>query len=109
MNSRSKGKRGELELAEFLREHGHTARRGQQYSGTETSADIVCETLEGVHIECKRTESGNPYNWLAQAIRDSAGNKTPVVFHRRSRQDWIVVMRAEDFLNLKGSPDGQAL
>ena len=33
MNSRQKGKRGELELAKVLREHGYETRRGQQYSG----------------------------------------------------------------------------
>ena len=98
MNSRQKGKRGELELSEFLREHGYTARRGQQYSGTETSADIV--TSLPFHVECKRVEAGNPYDWLAQAIRDSAGKKVPVVFHKRNRRDWIVVLRAEDFMRM---------
>lgn len=101
MNSRQKGKRGELELVDFLKEHGFAdVRRGQQYSGTETSADIVCPSLLGVHIECKRVEAGNPFVWLAQAIRDAAGKKMPVVFHKRNRQDWIVVMRATDFLTL---------
>lgn len=33
MNSRNKGKNGELELASILREYGYNARRGQQYCG----------------------------------------------------------------------------
>jgi hypothetical protein len=33
MNSRNKGKRGELEAAKFLASEGFPARRGQQFSG----------------------------------------------------------------------------
>ena len=98
MNSRAKGKAGELELAAYLREHGVEARRGVQFSGGSDSPDVVTD-LPNIHIECKRTEYSSPYPWLGQAIRD-AGDKMPVVFHRRSRCDWIVVMRAEDFLKL---------
>ena len=47
--SRDKGKRGERELANALRNCGYETRRGQQYSGTETSADVV--GLPGIHIE----------------------------------------------------------
>lgn len=54
MNSRSKGARGERELAEKLREYGYTTRRGQQYSGANGDADVV--GVEGLHIECKRVE-----------------------------------------------------
>ena len=53
--SRNKGKVGERELAAALRAEGfESARRGQQYSGSETSADVV--GLPGIHIECKRVE-----------------------------------------------------
>ncbi len=102
LNSRAKGKRGELELAAYLREHGHQARRGQQFSGTETSADVVCASLPGVHLECKRVEAGNPYAWLDQAIRD-CGSKLPVVAHKRNRRDWIAVLRFDDLLKLLGT------
>ena len=97
LNSRAKGKSGELELAAFLRERGYEARRGQQFSGGADSPDVI--GIDGVHVEVKRVEAGNPYVWLDQAIRD-AGNKTPIVFHRRNRRDWIVVMRAEDAIAL---------
>ena len=100
INSRQKGKTGELELAHYLTDRGYPARRGQQYSGTETSADVVAEGLEDFHLECKRVEAGNLYNWLDQAIRDSAGKKTPIVAHRKSRHEWVAVMRLDDLLNL---------
>jgi Holliday junction resolvase len=98
MNSRAKGKAGELELAAFLRDHGIEARRGVQFSGGADSPDVVTD-LPNIHIECKRTESAGLYGWLGQAIRD-AGDKMPVVFHRRNNCKWVVVMRAEDFLKL---------
>ena len=41
MNSRQKGKGGELELAKLLRAYGYNARRGQQYSGISGDADVV--------------------------------------------------------------------
>lgn len=104
-NSRNKGKVGELELSAYFREHGyHEARRGVQYSGGGDSPDVV--GLPGFHVECKRTEQGNPYTFIAQAIRDSKGtDRVPVVFHRRNRCEWIVILRADDFLKLLPTPE----
>lgn len=100
MNSRQKGKRGELELAHFLTEHGFPARRGQQYSGTETSADVLAEGLEDYHLEGKRVQSFQLYAALQQAIEDGGGKKTPIVCHRRNNKEWVAVMRLEDLLAL---------
>lgn len=108
INSRTKGAVGERELAEFLRERGHTARRGQQFKGGVDSPDIVCETLPGFHLECKRVEAGNLYKWLAQSKRD-AGSKVPLVVHRRNRQEWVVILPLEDFLKLYGQRGNEAL
>lgn len=97
MNSRQKGKRGELELAAVLRAHGYSARRGQQYAGANGDADVV--GLPGVHIECKRVERLNLDAAMAQSIRDARAGELPVVAHRRSRQPWLVTMRLEDWLH----------
>jgi Holliday junction resolvase len=102
MNSRAKGKRGELELVEFLRGHGIEARRGQQYSGGVDSPDVVVPSLADFHFECKRVEAGNPYAWLAQATRDAKG-KIPIVAHKRNHEDWIAVLSLGDFLRLVGN------
>ncbi len=106
MNSRNKGKTGELELAAFLRDHGFEARRGQQFAGGGDSPDIV-SSLPGFHIECKRVESGSLYAWMDQAMRDAPVAHTPVVMHRRSRQPWVAILRLSDFLELvkKAYPD----
>jgi Holliday junction resolvase len=102
MNSRAKGKAGELELAAVLREHGFgEARRGAQYSGSNESPDVV--GLPGYHIECKRCEAGSLYTWLAQATRDSDGSgRVPVVIHRKSRQQWVAILPLTAFLRIAG-------
>lgn len=98
-NSRAKGKRGEIELAHKLREHGYSTRRGQQYSGTETSADVV--GLPGIHIECKRVEALNIYTAIMQAVHDTGeSGDLPAVFHRKNNQPWLVTMRLEEWLAL---------
>ena len=97
INSRAKGKTGELELAAFLREHGFDSRRGQQFKGGGDSPDVT--GIPGWHIECKRVEKGNLYGWIAQAERDNL-DKKPVVMHRRNHEEWVAIVRLEDFLEL---------
>ena len=99
INSRQKGAAGEREFAHALAEHGHTARRGQQFSGGTDSPDVVCDTLPEVHFEVKRVEAGNLYKWMKQAKRD-AGKKMPAVAHRKSKEDWVIVLTLTDFLDL---------
>jgi Holliday junction resolvase len=98
MNSNQKGKRGEREFAKFLSDRGYPARRGVQYSGGEDSPDVVCDRLSYIHLEVKRTERFTLYPYLAQAINDSGPTKTPVVAHRKSREEWVCILRAEDLL-----------
>lgn len=95
MNSRSKGKRGELEASkEWSKVMGGTARRGQQFSGGKESPDVV-SSHENLHLEVKRCEAGNPYRWMDQAVRD-AGEKVPVVLHRRNGREWLLIVRLAD-------------
>lgn len=105
MNSRAKGKTGELNLAKFLRSFGFNVRRGVQYSGINGDADLV--GIDGMHIECKYTKNGhgNTYEWLEQARRDAKEGEVPTVWHKKvSKQDrgnrWLVTLTAEDFIAL---------
>lgn len=99
MNSRAKGKVGELELAAFFREHGFDdARRGVQYKGGGDSPDVI--GLPGFHVEGKRVESGNLYTWLDQAKRDATPGNVPLVCHRRNRREWVAILPLEDFLRM---------
>jgi Holliday junction resolvase len=100
MNSRSKGKRGELEFAHYLQAAGYPARRGQQFSGGKESPDVICPALPDIHWEVKRTEAGNPYKWMAQAIRDAGRSKIPVVAHRRNGGEWLAIMPMAHLLSI---------
>ncbi len=98
MNSRQKGKRGELELAKILKNYGYEARRGQQYCGANGDADVV--GLPGVHIEVKRTERFKLYDAMEQAERDAREDEIPAVFTRKNNKNWLVCMRLEDFMGM---------
>jgi len=107
MNSKRKGKVGELELVTWLKARGLHAQRTQQYKGTPNSADVECQELKQLHIEVKRRESGNVYRWVSQAVSDAGSTRYPIVFHRRSRSLWHVTLRGDDFIAVvKGGSDG---
>jgi Holliday junction resolvase len=100
INSRSKGAKGERELAKILREYGYPCRRGQQYSGANGDADVV--GLPNIHIEVKRRERLEIYSAIAQAVRDAKNDEKPAVFHRKNECEWLVTMRLEDWMKLYG-------
>lgn len=99
MNSKQKGKRGELELANKLKEYGYDCRRTAQYNGKEldSKADVV--GLTGIHIECKRVERLNIDEAMEQAVRDCKG-EVPAVFHRKNGKDWKVTLGIDDFMKM---------
>lgn len=98
MNSRNKGKRGELEAAHLLQKYGYDARRGQQYSGSNGDPDVV--GLPGIHIEVKRVEKLNIDDALNQSIRDARDDEKPVVLHRKNRTEWKVTMQFTDWIEM---------
>lgn len=98
MNSRNKGKRGELQLAKKLGEFGFHCRRGQQFCGANGDADVV--GLPGIHIECKYVERLNILNAVAQAAHDALPGELPAVFHRKNHTEWLVTMRLTDWMQL---------
>lgn len=79
MNSRAKGKRGELMLVHELERLGMLARRGQQYAGA-YQADVLVEGL-GVHIEAKNTANIRMRDWVLQASRDAKGLPWAIMYH----------------------------
>lgn len=98
MNSRRKGKEGELALARKLKEYGYDVRRSQQYAGINGDADVV--GIEGLHIECKRCQQVRDEEFIKQAERDARENEVPVVMYRRNNEQWKVCMRLEDFMKI---------
>jgi len=99
INSKEKGKTGELEAAALIRKHGFTACRGQQFAGGSDSPDIV-HNIPGVHIEVKRREKLDIYAAMEQATEDRKSHEIPVVLHRRSRKQWLAVLPASDLLRI---------
>jgi Holliday junction resolvase len=108
MNSREKGKRGERQWRDELRANGYMARRGQQFSGSPDSPDVICDELDWLHFEVKAVERLNIENAMDQARRDcheraqksAKGRKVPVVAHRRRFCGWLVTMEAEAFFRM---------
>lgn len=97
INSRRKGKAGELEFAHLCKRYGFDARRGQQYSGVE-GKDVV--GLPGVHVEVKRVEKLNVSKAMEQARRDAGDGEMAIVAHRRNREQWLITMPAETWFEL---------
>ena len=98
--SQAKGRRGEIELAEYLREHGVTTARPGAALNFGTEADVV--GLNGLHIECKRHERVEVAKWYAQARADAERMKDgkPVVIFRQNRREWMVTLSLDDFLSM---------
>lgn len=102
INSKQKGNRYEREIASKLRDYGYDTRRTAQYCGnTGDASDVV--GLKGIHIEAKHQERIQIYDWMAQAIHDSAENgkgDIPAVFFRKNNAETLVCVRLDDFMKL---------
>lgn len=91
INSRRKGARAEVELAQIITAAGVPSRRAQQFCGRAGDADLTCKGLD-LHIEVKRTERLSISDAIAQAERDSGGRDW-VVIYRGSEMPWLVIQR----------------
>lgn len=103
--SQRKGRRGEIELSEKLREYGYDAAPGEALSFGGVP-DVT--GLPGVHIECKRRECPDVLAALQQAATDAArfGDGVPVVFWRKNRGKWVALLSLESFMELYQSGTG---
>jgi hypothetical protein len=97
VRSRDKGARGERDAAAAWNEvcpHA-MAYRGQQHSGTETSADLVTPGTPDLWIEVKRVEKLSIHKTVNKAA-EQCGSLTPCVLHRRNGEGWLLTCRLED-------------
>lgn len=107
INSKSKGKRGELEWVKVLQSHGFSAERGRQFKGGPDSPDVLSDA-PNIHWEVKRVQSLNLYKAIEQAKHDAGPDQTPVVAHRKNHEEWLITLPADAFLDLlkhKKRPD----
>lgn len=101
--SRRKGKRGELEACHALTElTGREWRRSaiQSRGGGAEAPDIVCGDLPRSHCEVKRGKAIGLWAALRQAERDASGDQLPWVLARRDREEWVVLVRLRDVVEL---------
>jgi Holliday junction resolvase len=84
-SERRKGIAGELEVRDVFRAHGFDCDRTPNSGGLRIRGDLIGTVP--VHVEVKRQERLQLWQWLAQAERD-AGAAAYVVAFRRSRGGW---------------------
>jgi len=97
--SKRKGKKGERAVANMLRDRGYEARRGVQYRGDTDSPDVVSE-IRDMHIEVKWVERLSVHVAMTQAKMDKNDNQFPTVWHKRRRDECLVTIPAEAFMDL---------
>jgi hypothetical protein len=99
-NSRNKGKVGEREAAKELGLIlGLALSRGAQHKGGPTSPDITLADgyhIPGLHFEVKRCENTSIKSWFKQAAKEAPDGSVPVIWHKKNRQDSVVMMRTHD-------------
>jgi Holliday junction resolvase len=92
-----KGRGGEGEVVELFEAAGFDAQRGSQRDG---EPDVVVEQAPWLWPEVKRTERLDLERALTQATDAAGEGRRPVLFHRRSRTAWLVVLDATWFIAL---------
>lgn len=100
INSRQKGKRGELELCHILKESfGWDAERSVQHCGNAGDSDLILKGFPNLFVECKRVEQLN-LSKAMELAKKQAGQKVPAIFHRKDREDWMVTIPLGHLLHL---------
>lgn len=87
INSKRKGKRGELFTVNKFREEGIAARRTAQFCGKgDGPGDIVLEEFPELNIENKTGKTIRLYKAIEQAKNDGDGENW-IVTHKRDRDN----------------------
>lgn len=102
INSKRKGKKGELYVVNRFKEHGYECNRTAQFKGNTGRADDI-EGIDYIHAEVKFVEKLNLSEAMNQAIRDNLESTRiafPTVFHKKKYQELMVTMRFCDWIKL---------
>lgn len=103
INSRRKGKVGELEAAEILRTlFGWNCGRTAQHCGnSEDSADLRISEAPSLWVEVKRVQALSVPRTMKKAT-EQCGRRCPVLLHRTNRSPvgWLLTIRLSDLPRL---------
>lgn len=102
INSKKKGKKGELYVVNEFKKYGYECNRTAQFKGNTGRADDI-EGIDYIHCEVKFVEKLNLEEAMNQAIRDSLASDRkafPTVFHKKNYKELLVTMRFDDWINL---------
>lgn len=98
--SRTKGKRGELEAIQVIKDAGWQAARRTHDGREQAGRGDVMHGPAGCHIEIKRVERLNVPAALDQVARDADPTLVPVLIHRPSRHEWMATVPLDELLAL---------
>ena len=102
INSKRKGKKGELYVVNRFKEEGYDCNRTAQFKGNTGRADDI-EGIDYIHAEVKFVEKLNLMEAMNQAVRDSLASDRkaiPTVFHKKNYHELMVTMRFTDWIKL---------
>lgn len=106
INSKAKGKRGELYVVNKFKEYGYNeVHRTAQFKGNTGQAQDI-EGIDYIHAEVKFVEKLNINQAMEQAIRDNKKpcNKVfPTVFHKKNNDRLMVTMYFDNWIELYNS------
>lgn len=106
--SRTKGTRGEQEVARTYRQQGFQAARVPNSGGLATKGDVT--GIPAVHVEVKCAARISILEWLAQAEAEAPAGHIPAVHFRLSSRarstGWFVAVPLDDFIGLLKEANG---
>ena len=96
---RDKGAAGEREVAAIFRAHGFDCDRVPNSGGLRLKGDLYGYGLP-IHVEVKRQERAQLWQWWEQASSEAGEGVQPVLAFRRNRSEWLAVVRLDDLVEL---------
>ena len=98
--ARDKGARFEREICKMINSKLALAtHRGFQSRGGSEEADVE-GFIPGFHLELKRQERTNVWQFMRQAEADAKEDEIPVVVTKRNREPVLAVLWFEDLLDI---------
>ena len=96
-SQRTKGAGGEREVCEILTNALGTKIKRVLGQARDGGHDI---TLAPFKLEVKRRKTLAIYDWWSQILMACKGDETPVIVMRADGEEWLAVVRLNDFIKL---------